>query len=218
MKKPQHTTAYFIFDDNVSQMLSDVLAFLTAISTAPGNTWVTIAAAAIAATKTKITTAQTAESNTKTRAIGMANARDLAVEPVVIDVQNYVAVVQTAVNNAPNKATALTIIRECGLHSKLPVIINKNDFKVTNNTTTNGMVNIVFKAAGEGIHACYEIQESIDGINFTPAKVSPDSRYKYAHGKAAGTKLWFRGRISLSEKRGGAQLWLTPAVAFIFAT
>jgi hypothetical protein len=216
MKKPQHTTAFFIFDDNPSQMLNDALAFLTAISTPPGNTWVTIAAAAIAATKTKITTAQAAETNTKTRTIGAAKARDLAVSPVVTDVLNYVAIVQTAVNNAPNEATALTIITECGLHYKEPVIINKNDFKSENDAATSGVVDIVFKAAPRGVHACYELQESIDGINFTPAKVSPDSRYKYAHGKAIGTKLWFRGRISLSEKRGGAQTWLYPVDVFLY--
>jgi hypothetical protein len=216
MKKPQHTTAFFIFSDNAPQMLSDALAFITAISTPPGNIWVTIAAATISASKTRITTAQTAEFNTKTRAIGTAKARDLAVNPVVTDVLNYVAIVQTAVNNAPNLATALTIISECGLHYKLPVIINKNDFKTENDAATSGVVDIVFKAAPRGVHACYELQESIDGINFTPAKVSPDSRYKFTHGKAIGTKLWFRGRISLSEKRGGAQTWLYPVDVFIY--
>jgi len=216
MKKPQHTNAIFIFSDNVSQMLSDALAFIIAISTAPGNTWVTIAAAAISASKTRITTAQSAETNTKTRTIGAADARDLAVKSVVTDVQNYVGIVQTAVNNAPDEATALTIIHECGLHNKLPVAKNKNDFKSVTDATTSGVVDIMFKAAARGLHACYELQESSDGITFVTVKVSPDSHYKYPHGKAIGTKLWFRGRISLSEKRGGAQTWLYPVDVFLY--
>jgi len=73
-----------------------------------------------------------------------------------------------------------------------------------------------FKAAARGARACYELQESTDGINFVTVKVSPDSHYKYAHGKAEGTKIWFRGRLSLSEKMGGAQTWLHQVDEHIF--
>jgi hypothetical protein len=217
MKKPQHTNAIFIYNENVTQMLSDALAFYIAISTAPGNTWVTIAAATIAAAKGRITTAQTAETNTKTRAIGTADARNIAVKAVDTDVQNFVAIVQTAVNNAPDAVTAATIVHECGLHTREITILTKGDFKITNDGTTSGVVDIVFKAAHKGYHACYELQESTDGITFITVKVSPDSRYKYTHGKAIGTKLWFRGRISLSEKRGGAQVWMAPTDTFIYS-
>jgi hypothetical protein len=216
MKKPQHTSATFIFDPNVSKMLSDAAAFYIAISTPPGNTHVSIPAATITAAQGRITTAQNAEIAAATKAVGTAGARDIAVEAVITDVRNFEAIVQTAINNAPDKITATTIAQECLLHPKKPIIINKNDFKAENDTTTSGVVDIIFKAAAKGLHACYELQESIDGINYTPAKVSPDSHYKYTHGKAVGTKLWFRGRISLSEKRGGAQTWLYPADIFIY--
>lgn len=215
MKKPPHVHVYFEFSTNVSQMLSDALAFIIAISTLPGSAWVTIATATISASKSKITTAQTAETNTSTRAIGTADARDIAVKPVIVDIENYVAIVQTAVNNASDVATATTIAHECGLHIREIAITTKGDFKVTNDKTAAGVIDVIFKAASKGVHACYELQESADGVTFVSVKVSPDSRYKYAHGKATGTKLWFRGRISLSEKRGGAQAFLAPTIPFI---
>jgi len=217
MKKPQHTSASFIFDNNVSKMLSDISAFYIAISTPPGNSHVTIATALISAAQGRVTTAQNAETAAATKAVGTAGVRDIAVEAVMVDVRNFEAIVQTAINNAPNQTTATTIAQECLLHPKKLPVINKNDFKVANDADTSGVVTIVFKAAAKGLHACYEIQESLDGINYTPAKVSPDSHYKFAHGKAAGVKLWFRGRISLSEKRGGAQTWLTPVDVYIYA-
>jgi hypothetical protein len=216
MKKPQHLSATFIFDDNVSKMLKDALAFYIAISTAPGNTHVTIAQALITAAQGRVATAQNAEIAAATKAVGTAGARDIAVAAVMVDVRTFEAVVQTAITNAPDRLTAITIAQECLLHPKSPIIINKNDFKAENDTTTSGVVDIMFKAAAKGLHACYELQESIDGINFTPAIVLPDSHYKFTHGKPAGTKLWFRGRISLSVKRGGPQTWLYPVDMFLF--
>ena len=208
MKKPQHTSASFIFDNNESKMLSDSSAFYTAISTPPGNTHVTIAANLITAAQGRVTTAQNAVTAAKTKAVGTAGVKDIAIKAVIVDVRNFEAIVKTAINNAPDELTAITIAQECLLHVKKPSIANKNDFSVENDTTTSGVVNIIFKAVKQGVNACYELQESTDGINFVTVKVSPDSHYKYAHGKAEGTKLWFRGRISLSEKKGGAQTWL----------
>ena len=118
MKKPQHTSASFIFDPNVSKMLKDALAFYIAISTAPGNTHVTIAAALIAAAQGRVATAQNAEIAAATKAVGTAGVRDSAVEAVMVDVRNFEAVVQTAINNAADKTTAKTIAQECLLHTK----------------------------------------------------------------------------------------------------
>jgi hypothetical protein len=216
MKKPKHTNAIFNFDTNVSKMLNDASAFYIAISTAPGNTYVSILPATIAAAKSRVTTALAAETTAATHATGTVQARDLAVKAVITDIQNFEAIVQTAVNNAPDELTAIAIVHECGLHTRKIAITTKGDFDVENDKTTNGVVDVIFKAADRGVHACYELQVSDDGINYVTVKVSPDSRYKYTHGKPAGTKLWFRGRISLSDTKGGAQLWLTPAVDFIF--
>ena len=134
----------------------------------------------------------------------------------MVDVRNFEAIVQTAINNAPDELTAITIAQECLLHVKKQAVISKNDFNVENDTATSGVVDIVFKAAARGARACYELQESTDGINFVTVKVSPDSHYKYAHGRAEGTKIWFRGRLSLSEKMGGAQTWLYQVDEHIF--
>ncbi|MHB8260693.1 MAG: hypothetical protein ACYDCN_08045 [Bacteroidia bacterium] len=49
-----------------------------------------------------------------------------------------------------------------------------------------------------------------DGIIFTLGKVSPDSRYKYVHTHPIGTKLWTRGRLNFSEKKGGEQAYILP--------
>ena len=218
MKKRKHVNAIFVYNENVSQFLTDALAFIIAISTAPGNAWVTITAAAITTARNHITAAQTAETNTATRAMGLAGARDLAVQAVVTDVQNFVAQVQIAANNAPDVATAITIVTECGLVTRKPSNKTKGGLSVINDTTVSGTFIVTFKAAAGRAKASYEIQESIDNITWVTVKVSPDSHYLFAHGKPLGTKLYIRGRLSLSEKKGGAQAWITPPTPFIFTT
>ena len=216
MKKRKHVNAIFVYNENVSQFLTDALAFIIALSTAPGNTVVTIAATAITAARNHITAAQTAETNVASRTIGTANTRDVAVNQVITDVQNFVAIVQTAANNAPDVATATSIVTECGLVTRKPSNKTKAGFNVKNDAATAGLVDFIYKAAAQGLKACYETQESLDNINWVTVKTSPDSSYTFAHGKASGTKVYFRGRIILSEKKGGAQAWITPPTAFIF--
>jgi hypothetical protein len=216
MKKRKHVSAIFIYDDNVSIFLNDALAFYNAISTAPGNSHVTISAADIAAAKGRVATAQASEVIVGTHAKGTADQRDIDVQAVITDVQNFVALVQIAANNAPNEATAIEIVHECGLFTRKPAIKTKNEFDVRNDVDTPGSIYIIFKAAPKNISACYETQESTDGINWVTAKTSPDSHYHYTHNKPAGTKLYYRGRVILSEKNGGAQKWLMPSETFIF--
>lgn len=215
MKKRKKVSAIFVYNENVSQFLTDALAFIIALSTAPGNTVVTIAAAAITAARNHITTAQTAETNVASRTIGTAGTRDVAVNQVVTDVQNFVAIVQTAANNAPDVVTATTIVTECGLVTRKPTVKSKPSFAAKNDGTVSGQFDFTYKAAGKGVHACFETQESLDNITWVTIKTSPDSRYTFVHGKPVGTKVWLRGRMILSEKKGGAQAWMVPAKPFL---
>ena len=217
MTKRKHVNAIFTYDPNVSQFLSDAGTFYNIISTAPGNTWVTIPPASITAAQANITAARTAENNVGTGARGLADARDLAVGLVITDVRNFVGIVQTAANNAVDVATATTIVTECGLHTRKQTSKTKAGFTVGFDTSSAGLLSISFKAAAKGLRACYEIQESLDGINWLTVKTSTDARYTYAHGKPTGTKLYYRGRVILSELNGGAQPWMMPPLAFIYA-
>lgn len=168
MKKRKHVNAIFVFNENVSQFLTDALAFLIALSTAPGNTVVTIAAAAITAARNHITAAQTAETNVASRTIGTAGTRDVAVNQGITDVQNFVAIVQTAANNAPDVATATSIVTECGLVTRKPSNKTKAGFAAKNDPTTGGLFDFIYKAAAKGLKACYETQESLDNITWLP--------------------------------------------------
>ena len=216
MKKKKHVNAIFYYNDNVSQLLTDALAFYIAISTPPGNGVVTIPPAVITAAQNRVAAARIAEGNVNTRTIGAAGARDVAVQAVITDIQNFVGIVQTAANNAADATIATTIVTECGLHTKKQSSKTKPGFAVKNDATSAGFVDFIFKGPGKGTRACYEIQESPDNITWVTVKVSLDTLSKYAHGKSGGTKLYFRGRMILSEKKGGAQAWQIPPTAFIF--
>jgi hypothetical protein len=216
MKKRKHVNAIFTYDDNVSKLLTDALAFYNAISKPPGSTHVTIAMASITDAINHVDTARASEVKTATRAIGSADERDIDVQAVITDIENFVAMVQIAVNNAPDELTAIGIVADCGLHRRKPASRKKNDFNVRNKANTQGILNFIFKAAAKNFKSCYEVQESTDNINWVTIKAMPESNGTYAHGKPEGTKLYFRGRVILTEKNGGAQAWMSPPVAFIF--
>ena len=109
-----------------------------------------------------------------------------------------------------------SIITECGLHTRKITSKTKAGFTVGNDATTAGLLDFVFKAATGGVGASYETQQSTDNIAWATVKTSPDSSSTYAHGAVSGTKLYHRGRVILSEKKGGAQAWITPPVPYIF--
>ena len=215
MTKRKHVNAIFTFNKNVSQELTDALTFYTAISTAPGNTWVTITPATISAAQGRVASARAAETAVGTGTMGLAAARDLAVGLVEADIRNFVMIVQTAANNALDVATATAIVTECGLVTKKAKSKTKAAFDVVLNGTTAGLFDVVFKAAHSGDRACYETHMSTDNVTWTSIKISPDSKISYVHGLAPITKLYFRGRVILSEKKGGAQTWLTPHGVYI---
>ena len=215
MTKRKHVNALFTFNKNVSQELTDALAFYLAISTAPGNAWVTIAPALISAAQGRVASARAAETAVATGAIGLASARDLAVGLVEADVRNFVMTVQAAANNALDVATAKTIVTECGLTTKKISSKTKAAFDVVLNGTTAGLLDIIFKAANSANRSCYETHMSTDNVTWTSIKVTPDSKTSYMHGMAPVTKLYFRGRVILGEKKGGAQAWLIPHSVYI---
>ena len=216
MSKRKHVNAVFATSENVSQYLTDALTFYTAISTTPGGTFLTITPAAITAAQGRVAAARTAESAVGTGTMGLAAARDLAVGAVETDVKNFTALVQIAANNAVDVATAKTIITECGLVTKRNGAKTKDGFSVTINSVTAGLLDLVYKAPVKNVKASYETQQSMDNVNWLTVNISPDSRNAYAHGMPSGTKLYFRGRVILSVKKGGAQVWLTPSASFIY--
>lgn len=225
-KKQKHVEAIFHFDENVSQLLTDAQAFYAAVAPAgamgtgspagAGSVYVTFTVAQISTALLHLAACRTAESEVTQRTKGTAPARDLTLAAVITDLHNFVATVQISVNNAPDLATAKAIVGACALHTRKDTHKTKAPFNVKNDHTTAGEVDFIFKAAAKGLRASYEIQVSTDNLTWVTIKVTPDSRSKFLHGKPSGTKLYFRGRIILGEKKGGAQEWLIPPVAFIY--
>ncbi|MHB8261283.1 MAG: hypothetical protein ACYDCN_08845 [Bacteroidia bacterium] len=216
MKKRAHVNAIFYYSINVSQFLSDADAFFIVLGTAPANTFVIISTRDLAAARAAVVTARGAESNVSSRTRGVADARDLNIAPVVTYVQNFVLAVQTSANNAATVALATAGVTECLLHTKKPSTKHKDSFDFSNDATTPSLFDIAFKAAPKNVHACYECWLSLDNITFDFVKSSPDSRYTYAHGKPVGTKVYLKGRMVLSEKKGGEQAFIIPPEAFVF--
>jgi len=225
-KKPTRVEASFIFSDNVPQLLSDAVTFYTAIAPAgaisagspagAGAAYVTFTAAAITTALNHVAACRTAQSLTATRAIGAAPARDMALAAVLTDIYNFVATIQIAVNSAANTTAAKAIVSACELHTRKDKTTTKAPFEVRLDPKSAGMLDFIFKAAPSGYKATYEVQQSIDNINWVSVKIFPTSRDTFMHGMPPGTKLYFRGRITLSAKKGGAQAWLTPATAYIY--
>ena len=226
-KKPARVEAIFIFSDNVPQLLSDAVTFFTAVAPAgaisagspagAGAAYVTFTAAAITTVLNHVAACRLAESTAATRAIGAAPARDLALAAVITDIYNFVATVQIAVNSAANPTTAKAIVSACELHTRKDKSTTKAPFEVRLKPKSTGMLDFIFKAAEpRGINVYYEVQQSTDNINWVTVQTSFVSRSTYTHGMPAGTKLYFRGRMVLSDKKGGAQAWLTPATAYVY--
>jgi len=215
MNKRKHVAAIFPFTENVSQLLTNVKAFYTTVSTAPGNTHVTIAATTMGTAQTNLTKALSAEAAVKTRTIGTSSARDAILATVITDVRSFVLLVQASANLAPDEVTATQIVTECGLKTRADAVRVKKDFEVRNDDNEAGVIDFIFKAAGQGIRATYEVQESTDGITFTTVKTSPTSSSKYTHGKAAGTRMIYRGRLVLSEKNGNEQAWIVAPAIYV---
>lgn len=216
MQKRKHVNAIFYYSGNASQFLSDAEAFFTVLGTAPANTFVIIAARDLTNAHAAVVTARTAESNMATRTVGTTGIRNIGTDAVVTFVQNFTALCQISANNATTVALATDGVTECLLHTKKQSSTHKDSFTFSNDATTSGLFDIAFKAAPHGIHAGYESWISLDNITFVFAKSSPDSRYTYAHGKPVGTKVYLKGRMVLSEKKGGAQSFITPPEAFVF--
>src|ERR1035437_1432012 len=130
MNKRKHVAAIFQFVENVSQLLSDVTTFYTAISNPPGNTHVTIAAATITTAKNNVIKALAAEAAVKTRTIGTSSARDAILATVITEVRSFVLLVQASANLAPDEVVATQIVTECGLTTRADAVRVKKDFEV----------------------------------------------------------------------------------------
>ena len=225
-KKPKQVQVIFYFNENVSQVCTDALAFYAAIAPAnaispgspagAGSAFVSITTAQITAALAHVAACRAAETAATQRTLGTAPGRDTAFAAVLTDIYTFVALVKLVVIATSNTILAKQIVADCGLHTRKEATRTKAPFDVKNDHTTAGDVDFIFKAVPKGDKATYEIQESTDNVNWLTVKTTPNSRSTYPHGKAPGAKLYFRGRVVLSEKKGGAQAWLTPPVAYIF--
>ncbi|MHB8261312.1 MAG: hypothetical protein ACYDCN_09290 [Bacteroidia bacterium] len=216
MKKKKHINAIFYYSSNDSQFLSDADAFFVVLGTPLVTADVTIPARDLIAARAAVVTARAAVGTSTSRTRGTADAKNLSIEPVVTYVQNFSALVAIAANNAPTVRKANNIVTECLLHTRKPSTKHKDGFTFSNDATIAQQFDFAFKAVPNKVHASYEGSISLDGIKWESVKASPDSRFTFTHAFAVGTKVWGRGRITLSEKKGGQQAWITPPEPFVF--
>ena len=225
-KKPKQIGVIFNYDENVSQLLTDAVALYEAVSAAnqisagspagAGSIYVSFTNAQITGFMAHVATARSAETAATMRTTGAAPARNNALAPVIIDIQTVVLAVKSVVINTHNITLATTIVTACTLHTRRVTTKIKAAFEAHTDKTTAGKVDFIYKAPGKGIKTCYVTWVSIDNSNWTIAKITPDSSTTFAHGHASGTKLYFRGQIILSDKKGGAQAFIIPPVAYIY--
>lgn len=208
--------AIFTFSKKVAVLITDVNAFKTALTSPPGNTYVTIPPATITDLETHLATLLSDEGKVMAGGEGAADARDLSLSVVINDVRDLVRIVQNAADDAPDEETAIAIIHGCGLKTRAKGVHAKPDLSVKNDNNTSGLLHLLCKAADKGLKASYEWANSTNGVNFTTFKVTPVSRLDWQSNATPGTKMYFRVRISLSEKKGGTQSW--SQVVFIIIT
>lgn len=203
----RHIVAIFKFSKSVPVFMVDVQAFKIALTTAPGNTHVTIPPATITELETHLATLSSDEAKSATKGIGLAVTRDLSWDVVIKDVRDLVRIVQQVMDNAPDEQHAIAIAHACGLKTKAKGIHVKSDLTVSNDAGGAGLLRLVSRAAGKNINAAYEWQSSFNGVAFTTFKITIESSTLWTSNAAPGTKMYFRRRIIVSEKKGGMLSW-----------
>ena len=225
-KKPKQVGVIFDYNENVSQLLTEAIALYESVAGAnqisagspagAGSVYVAFTNTQITSFLNHVAAARTAESAATLRTTGAAPARNNALAPVIVDIQTVVLAVKSVVINTPNVTLATTIVTACTLHTHKVTIKTKAAFEAHNDKTTAGEIDFVYKAVKSGLRACYVNWISIDNINWTIAKITPDSSTTFVHGHPSGTKIYLKGQIILSDKKGGAQAFIIPPVAYIY--
>lgn len=206
MAKKKHVVAVFTFSENVPQFLDDVNAFKQSLTTAPGNTHVTVPAADITQLTDDVADLVAAQALAASGEDGTAADRDVAWDVVITDVRGLVQIVQKAADVAATEEVAIAIVQGCGLRVKSRGVFVKPDFAAKLDKNVQGLVKLVSKAAQKGVRASYEWQHSANGVNFTTIKITTKSRTTWLSGIAPGTKAYFRKRVII-EDLAGPPVW-----------
>lgn len=214
MSTRKHIIAIFTYSKSVPVFMNDVNTFKQALTSAPGNTFVTIPPATITDLETHLTTLTDAEAEVNLGRDGAAAIRDIAWDVVKNDVRDLVRIVQQAADNAVDEATSTAIILACGLKKRKAGNFVKPDFSVKNDRVVSGMVRLASKAAARGVKAAYEWQSSPNGVTFTTFAIGTKSRITYLPGVLAGTKMYFRKRVITNKDEGPAS-WSQIVIIFI---
>ncbi len=194
--------AVFAISRKVSQFISDMQELMLKLTTAPGNTYITLAAGVVTAINGRIATLVADEAAAGTRAEGTAATRNISLAAVVNDANMLKAEVQLAADSAANEEAARQIVQGCGMRVRTANPRTKPDFAVTNVANTQGMLRFASKAADRGVVASYIFQTSNNGINFTTAVVSTRSSVNWVSGALPGTKIYCRKQVITNKDTG----------------
>lgn len=206
MADKPHVIVVFTFSKSVPVFVSDVNALKDAVTTAPGNTRVTIAAGDITQLGTDLTALETAQAKVDNR-MGNAADRNLAWETVKVDVRAIVLAIQAVADEAPDEETAIAIAVDCGCRAKVQGVFVKPIIDAKNDKTVSGLIHLSSVAPDESSRFALEWQMSNNNTAFTTVKTTTETRTTYQTTVAVGTKLYFRRRFILPEAKGGTQGW-----------
>ncbi len=202
MARKKHVTAVFTVSDSVPQFMDDANALKTALTTAPGNTYVTIPPADITQFETDMTTLTAKQGLAEKGTEGAAGERDQAMDVVENTIRDWVRLVQNAADDAADEETAITIVQACGCRVKVRGVFVRPDFTVKLDKNIQGLVRLRSKAGPKNKPAIYEWQYSPNGVSFTTIKTTHKSYYAWLSGLAPGAKAFFRKRVSISDEPG----------------
>ena len=194
--------AVFTISRKVAVFIQDMQALMLALTTAPGNTYVTLAPLLVTAINARIAALIAAEAEAAKRTEGAAATRDIALAAVVNDANMLKAEVQLAADNAANEETARQIVLGCGMKVRASNSRTKPDFEVKNVANTQGLLRFTSKAADKKFKASYVFQTSNNGVNFTTAVISTKASVTWVSGSAPGAKIYCRKQVITNKDRG----------------
>src|SRR5688572_24368209 len=101
--------AVFVISRKVAVFIDDLTALMAKLTTAPGNTFITLAPAIVTAINGRLANLVTAQATAATRAQGTAAARDVVLVTCINDVNMLKAEVQLAADDAADDLIAREI-------------------------------------------------------------------------------------------------------------
>jgi hypothetical protein len=202
MGRKRRIVAVFTFSDKVLQFIGDVQALIESLTTAPGNTKVTIPPATLTLVTGHIGDLVAAQATAESREDGTAADRDIAWDILETDVRDLVFIVQAAANLAADETEAIAIIQACGLRVKNKGVFVKADIEVRVDADVQGLVHLISKAADRKFRAAYEWQYSANNVAFSPLKITTKSRTTWLSGLQPGNKVYVRKRVIIGDMPG----------------